>query len=177
MMSSPPSLRRLRRTAVACAVFAAVLTAAQALPERNFETSRARATEVSTMVELLEQFNFNHQAVDRQLKPELGRDLIHDFMADLDPQRLFFLATDQEAFTERYAPGLYYNLRTLGKLDAPFDIYVMFEKRVDQRVNWIFDELKKDFDLTTHESYPHRPRQGRLARHRRPRPTTSGAAA
>lgn len=153
-MSSLPYFRRLRRTAVACAVFAAVLTAAQALPERDFETSRARATEVSTMVELLEQFNFNHQAVDRQQKPELGRDLIHDFMADLDPQRLFYLATDQEAFTERYAPGLYYNLRTLGKLDAPFDIYVMFEKRVDQRVNWIFDELKRDFDFTTHESYP-----------------------
>jgi carboxyl-terminal processing protease len=154
MMPTFPSLSRLRRTAAACVVFLAVLTAARALPERNFETTRARAAEVSTMVDLLEHFNFNHQAVDRQLKPELGHDLIYDFMANLDPQRLFYLATDQEAFTERYAPGLYYNLRTLGKLDAPFDIYVMFEKRVDQRVSWIFDELKKDFDFTAHESYP-----------------------
>jgi carboxyl-terminal processing protease len=154
MMSSFAPLPRLHRTAAVGAVFLAILTAAWALPERNFETTRARATEVSTMVDLLEHFNFNHEAVDRQLKPELGHDLIHDFMANLDPQRLFYLATDQEAFTQRYAPGLYYNLRTLGKLDAPFDIYVMFEKRVDQRVNWIFDELKRDFDFTTHESYP-----------------------
>ncbi len=153
MMSSSQSVSRLYRTAVVGAIFLALLTAARAMPERNFETTRARVTEVSTMVDLLEHFNFNHEAVDRQQKPELGHDLIHDFMANLDPQRLFYLATDQEVFTERYAPGLYYNLRTLGKLDAPFDIYVMFEKRVDQRVTWIFDELKKDFDFTAHESY------------------------
>ena len=97
-------------------------------------------------------------------------------MAELDPQRLFFLATDQEAFTRRYAPGLYYNLRTLGKLDAPFDIYVMFEKRVDQRVNWIFDELKKDFDLTSHETYP-LDRSKAAWPATAPRPTISGTAA
>jgi carboxyl-terminal processing protease len=135
-------------------LFLSVLSTSRALPERNFETTNARAAEVSTMVELLEHFNFNHHAVDQKSKPDLGQILIQDYMAELDPQRLFFLATDQEAFTRRYAPGLYYNLRTLGKLDAPFDIYAMFEKRVDQRVNWIFDELKKDVDLTTQETYP-----------------------
>jgi carboxyl-terminal processing protease len=154
MMPSPLSLSRLHRTAAACAFFLALLPVARALPERNFETTPARTIEVRAMVDLLEHFNFNHEAVDRQQKPELGHDLIHDFMANLDPQRLFFLATDEEVFTERYAPGLYYNLRTLGKLDAPFDIYVMFEKRVDQRVSWLFDELKKDFDFTARESYP-----------------------
>jgi carboxyl-terminal processing protease len=136
------------------ALFLAVLSSSQALPERNFVTTPARAAEVSTMVELLEQFNFNHQAVDSQLKPDLGQNLIHDYMAELDPQRLFFLGTDQEAFNQRYATGLYYNLRTLGSLDAPFDIYVMFEKRVDQRITWISEELKKDVDLTTQEIYP-----------------------
>src|SRR5664280_735364 len=154
MISSLPPFPRLGRALAVAALFLAVLSSSRALPERNFETTRARAAEVSTMVELLEQFNFNHQAVDNQLKPDLGQNLIHDYMADLDPQRLFFLGTDQEAFTQRYAPGLYYNLRTLGKLDAPFDIYVMFEKRVDQRVNWIFDELKKEIDLTSHDTYP-----------------------
>jgi len=154
MMSSLPPFSRLCRTLAVGALFLAGLSTSRALPERNFETTRARAAEVSTMVELLEQFNFNHQAVDNQLKPDLGQNLIHDYMGELDPQRLFFLATDQEAFTQRYAPGLYYNLRTLGKLDAPFDIYVMFEKRVDQRVNWVFEELKKEIDLTTHEIYP-----------------------
>jgi carboxyl-terminal processing protease len=154
MTSSFLPFPRLCRTLVVGALFLAVLSASRALPVRNFVTTRARATEVSTMVELLEQFNFNHQAVDSQQKPDLGQNLIHDYMAELDPQRLFFLATDQEAFNQRYASGLYYNLRTLGSLDAPFDIYVMFEKRVDERVRWISEELKKEVDLTTQEIYP-----------------------
>ena len=154
MISSFLPFLRPGRLLASGALFLVLLATGQALPERHFETTRARAAEVTTMVQLLEEYNFNHQEVDHKLKPDLSQDLLHDYMADLDPQRIFFLATDQEAFTRRYAPGLYYNLRMLGKLDAPFDIYVMFEKRVDERVNWIFAELKKDVDLTTFETYP-----------------------
>jgi len=154
MISSLLPFPRFCRVLAVGALFLAVLSTSRALPELNFETTKARAAEVSTMVQLLEQFNFNHKAVDQKLKPDLGQILIHDYMAELDPQRLFFLVTDQEAFTRRYAPGLYYSLSMLGKLDAPFDIYSMFEKRVDQRVNWIFDELKKEIDLTTRETFP-----------------------
>ena len=152
-MSSLPFLPRLRRTATALLASLVLLSTGRALPERNFETSRALATEVSTMVDLLEQVHFNHEAVNSRPKAELGQNLIHDYMTDLDSQRLFFLATDEEAFTRRYANALYYNLRTLGRLDAAFDIYVQYEKRVDNRINWIFDELKKDFDFSTHETY------------------------
>ena len=157
--ASPPWLRR---TAAVVVVSLALLGTGRALPERNFETSRTLATEVSTMVELLEQVNFNHEAVNHEPKDKLGGDLIHDYMAELDPNRLFFLATDQEAFTRRYASGsgLYYTLRTLGRLDSAFDIYDEYEKRVENRVNWIFDELNKDFDFTTHETFPHRPDEG-----------------
>ena len=154
MISSFLPFLRPGRLLASGALFLVLLATGQALPERHFETTRTRAAEVTTMVQLLEEYNFNHQEVDHKLKPDLSQDLLHDYMADLDPQRIFFLATDQEAFTRRYAPGLYYNLRMLGKLDAPFDIYVMFEKRVDERVNWIFAELKKDVDLTTFETYP-----------------------
>jgi carboxyl-terminal processing protease len=154
MIPSPTSFSWWRRATAAAALALTVLTAARALPERNLETSRPLAAEVSTMVELLEQMHFHHEAVNAEPKAELGKDLIHDYMGDLDSQRLFFLATDQEAFTRRYANALYYNLRTLGRLDAAFDIYVQYEKRVDRRVNWIFDELKRDFDLTIQETYP-----------------------
>ncbi len=137
-------------------VLLAALATGRALPERNFETSRTLATEVSTMVELLEQVNFNHEALNNEPKDRLGGDLIHDYMGDLDPNRLFFLATDEAAFKRRYASGsgLYYTLRTLGRLDAAFDIYDQYEKRVENRVNWIFTELNKDYDFTTHETYP-----------------------
>jgi carboxyl-terminal processing protease len=153
LFTSPPWLRR---TVAVVLVSLALLATGRALPERNFETSRTLATEVSTMVELLEQVNFNHEAVNHEPKDKLGGDLIHDYMAELDPNRLFYLATDQEAFTRRYASGsgLYYTLRTLGRLDSAFDIYVEYEKRVESRVNWVFDDLNKDFDFTTHETFP-----------------------
>jgi len=145
-----------RRTAAAAALSLAFLATGRALPERDFETSRTLATEVSTMVELLEQVNFNHEAVNREPKDKIGADLLHDYMAELDPNRMFFLATDEEAFTRRYASGagLYYTLRTLGRLDAAFDIYEQYEKRVESRVNWVFDDLNKDFDFTSHETFP-----------------------
>ncbi len=154
MTSSPTSSWWRRRNVLALCVFLTIFATGRALPERNFETSRTMATEVSTMVELLEQYNFNHEAVNSEPKSLIGKDLIHDYMADLDGQHMFFLATDQEAFTRRYANALYYNLRTLGRLDAAFDIYVQYEKRVQSRVDWIFAELNRDFDFTTHEVYP-----------------------
>ncbi len=154
MIHHLPFRSRRRRAPVLLALALAVLTPARALPERNFETSRPLALEVTTMVELLEQMHFNHEAVNAEPKAQLGRDLIQDYMGDLDGQRLFFLATDQEAFSRRYANALYYNLRTLGRLDAAFDIYVQYEKRVEHRVNWIFEELKRDHDFTRPETYP-----------------------
>ncbi|OHE82658.1 MAG: tail-specific protease [Verrucomicrobia bacterium RIFCSPLOWO2_12_FULL_64_8] len=144
-----PRLRLVGRAVL----FFAVLTAGRALPERNFEASRSLAAEVTTMVELLEDYHFNRQQVDRLPKPAIGQNLIKDFMAELDGQRLFLLATDQEAFTRRYANALYYNLQRLGDLKAAFDIYVQYEKRVETRVNWVFDQLNKDFDFATHEVY------------------------
>ncbi len=144
----------LRRATLIAGLCLAAVATTRALPERNFETSRTLATEVSTMVELLEQVNFNHEAVNSEPKPQLGQNLIHDYMADLDGQRLFFLATDEEAFTRRYANALYYNLRTLGRLDSAFDIYVLYEKRVENRINWIFNDLAKDFDFAAHDTYP-----------------------
>ncbi len=148
------SRSRWLRAPAALLAALALAAAARALPERNFETSRPLAIEVMTMVELLEQMHFNHEAVNAEPKAGLGRDLIKDYMGDLDGQRLFFLATDQEAFSRRYANALYYNLRTLGRLDAAFDVYVQYEKRVEHRVNWVFEELKRDFDFTRPETYP-----------------------
>ena len=67
---------RLGRVLACGALFLALLATGRALPERNFETTRARAAEVTMMVELLERYNFNHQAVDSQQKPDLGQKLV-----------------------------------------------------------------------------------------------------
>ncbi len=147
-----------------------VLASGQILPDREFHTTRTLAMEVSTMTGLLDEVNFNRQAIDNEPRGQLGRELIHDYMVDLDGQRLFFLATDREAFDARYADALYYNLSTLGSLNCAFDIYAQYEKRVQNRVNWIFKELSDHkFDFTSYETYP-------LDRSKSPWPATESEA-
>lgn len=154
MISSIPHRLRRHCAAALAVLLLAAFARGQTLPDKEFHTSRTMSTEVTTMVELLDEVNFNHEAIDQESKTKLGRELIHDYMADLDGQRLFFLSTDREAFDRRYANALYYNLRTLGRLECAFDIYELYEKRVQSRVNWIFKELNHNFDFTNYETYP-----------------------
>lgn len=154
MISDPRHSSRPRPAAAVAASFLAVLTAGLALPERNFETTPALRLEVSTMVGLLEDFHFSRETVNQEPKPGIGQKLLHDYMAELDGQRLFFFATDEKAFTLRYANALYYNLLRLGDLKAAFDIYSQYEKRAEARINWIKERLEEDFDFEAHEIYP-----------------------
>ncbi len=80
-------------------------------------------------------------------------EVIPNFMSDLDGQRLFFLGTDKSGFANSYGKNVYWNLSALGNIDAAYDIFSVYETRVTARINWIFDELKKDVDLTANESY------------------------
>ncbi len=130
------------------ALVTASLIPAQAA-DRTFTTSAELSTEARTLTRLLEEVHYNRNAVNT--RDYLG--LIPDYMSDLDGQRLFFLASDKAAFTGRYDKNLYWNISQLGNLDAAYDIFNVYNARVAARVSWIFDELKKDVDLTAHETY------------------------
>ncbi|HZP60562.1 MAG TPA: carboxy terminal-processing peptidase, partial [Opitutaceae bacterium] len=56
-------------------------------------------------------------------------------------------------FMARYQKNLYWNVSQLGNLDAAYDIFNVYNDRVAARVHWIFDELKKDIDLNSNETY------------------------
>ena len=92
--------------------------AASALSDRKFETSATLRTEARTLVELLEQVNYNRDAVRASSYDEV----IGDFMGELDGQRLFFLGTDKANFTTRYGKNLYWNIKNLGNINAAYDI-------------------------------------------------------
>lgn len=129
---------------------AAPAPAASALTDRKFETSATLRTEARTLVELLEQVNYNRDAVRASSYDEV----ISDFMGELDGQRLFFLGTDKANFTARYGKNLYWNIKNLGNINAAYDMFSIYLTRTEERANWIFSELKKDIDLNTNEFYP-----------------------
>jgi carboxyl-terminal processing protease len=125
------------------------LAIASSAPAGTFTTSKELSLEAETLVRLLEEMHYNRDAV----KTSDFVELVPDYMGELDGQRLFFLASDKAAFTSRYDSNLYYNIRQLGNIDAAYDIFNVYRAHVESRVNWINAELKKDFDLTTQETY------------------------
>ena len=123
--------------------------AALAAPDRNFTTSETLSEEAQTLVQLLETDHYNHGAVTSSDYQQV----IPEYMAALDQQHLFFLDSDKKEFLSRYGGNVYYNVSYLGKIDAAYDIFDAYDKRVTSRVGWIFGELKKDFDFTSNDSF------------------------
>ena len=130
-------------------VLGLALAIASSAPAGTFTTSKELSLEAETLVRLLEDMHYNRDAV----KTSDYVELIPDYMGELDGQRLFFLASDKAAFTNRYDSNIYYNIHNIGNIDAAYDIFNVYQARVESRVNWIDAELKKDFDLTTQETY------------------------
>jgi len=126
------------------------VSSAHAHADRKFETNPTLVREITTLIHLLEEVHYNHENVR---SGDYGQ-VIPDFMSELDGQRLFFLASDRESFTTRYpAAWIYNNISSLGKIDPAYEIYNTYASRAEARIQWIFEELKKDPDLAVKETF------------------------
>src|SRR5512138_715403 len=138
-------LSRLLALITGAIVSLLALASANAASDRKFVTTPTLSVEARTLVNLLEQAHYNRDAVE----PADYGQVVENYMGDLDGQRLFFLATDKQKFNEKYGgKAIYWNLYSLGNIDAAYDIFRLYEDRTHARINWIFDELNKDFDLS-----------------------------
>lgn len=147
---SPLTVKFPPRFPAKSAVLALALFAtAFAAPDRTFQTTPVMRLETRTLVQMLEYFHYNKEAVTATDYPEL----ISDYLKELDPQHLFFTATDEQNFRRQYGPRLETDLAYLGNIDTAFEIYQTYEQRVQARTSWLIEELKHDFDFTSKESY------------------------
>jgi carboxyl-terminal processing protease len=143
-------LTRLARHACFALLPLLFITAACAEQESRFRAPPLLDIEARTLIKLMEEVHYNRDAVTSSSYAEV----IPDYLTALDGQHLFFLETDKAGFLERYKPdSLYWTLTSMGKLDAAYAIFSVYQKRVTERVDWIQQALKEDFDLTTKESY------------------------
>lgn len=127
----------------------ATATSSHAATDRKFTSSPTLSTEARTLVNLLEQAHYARDAV----RSADYAQVIPSYMGDLDGQRLFFLDTDKKNFNERYAKNIYWNISALGNIDAAYEIFSVYESRAIERINWIFEELNAEFDLTANDTY------------------------
>ncbi len=146
------NFRSLRALPLALLLLAlpATFLSAQSIPtDRTFATSPGLNTEIKLLIRLLEEAHYNREAV----KPVDYSEVIPNYMSDWDAQRIFFLDADRVEFERRFSEGLYWNVASLGRIDAAYEIFETYEKRVHARINWIFNELEREFDYETQQTY------------------------
>ena len=138
-----------RRLAVILAGLILCVRAAASV-EDTFKTPQNLATEATWLVKLLEGAHYSRSTVH----PGDYGAVIPDYMTALDGQHLFFLDSDRARFTKAYnGDTLYSNIAYLGNIDPAYEIYRIYEKRVQARITWIQEALKKPVDLSTNETY------------------------
>jgi carboxyl-terminal processing protease len=141
---------RPRCLLVVLSLFTALwLAPLQAQKDRTLVTPPNLTSEIKLLVRLLEEAHYNKEAV----QPDTYREVIPNYMSDLDGLRLFFLEGDRQQSEKRFNEGLYWNISSVGKIDAAYEIFTTYEARVQARITWIFERLNGEFDLTTQETF------------------------
>ena len=93
---------------------------------------------------LLEEGHYTHQ----QLNAEMSQKFLRNYLELLDFSHLFFTQKDVEALTAKYGTALADDV-LLGNLKPAYEIYDLYQKRVDERVGKVKELLKQPMDFKT----------------------------
>src|SRR6266446_2250720 len=93
---------------------------------------------------LLEEGHYTHQ----QLNAEMSQKFLRNYLELLDFSHLFFTQKDVDALTAKYGTALADDV-LLGNLKPAYEIYDLYQKRVDERVGKIKELLKQPTDFKT----------------------------
>src|SRR5437879_5766466 len=128
-----------RSYAAMAAISLASLTSTPALPAKtdldNVCVSVGR---------LLEEGHYTH----KQLNDDLSGKILRSYLELLDFSHLFFTQEDVDAITQKYGSALDDDI-LLGNLKPAYEIYDLYQKRVDERVAKVKEFLKQQVDFKT----------------------------
>ncbi len=93
---------------------------------------------------LLEEGHYTHQ----QLNAEMSQKFLRNYLELLDFSHLFFTQKDVDSLTAKYGTALADDV-LLGNLKPGYEIYDLYQKRVDERVAKIKELLKQPMDFKT----------------------------
>ncbi len=131
------------------ALSAAAAFGAASGDRKQFSTSKTLGEEAAALTKLLDELHYNHDAV----KSSDYANVVPDYMKELDGQKLFFLATDRDNFAANYGKNIYYNTAFLGNINAAYEIFYVYQQRVEARIAWIFEKLNGSFDFSAPDTY------------------------
>lgn len=134
--------------AIALALLASS-TLAKVIPTDPSELSASqdqlRATEL--IIQFLGRYHYRNRVLDDAQSEQI----LERYLAALDPNRSYFLASDIAEF-ETYRYRLDDALRDI-KLGAAFEIFKRMRLRLEQRVEFAVGQLQSDFDFSVSEDF------------------------
>ncbi len=101
--------------------------------------------------DLITHFISNYHYKKTPLDDQLSAKILDKYIESLDPNRSYFISEDINKF-EKYRSQLDDSLRKANLLPA-YEIFKVFRKRIDQRVNFALQQLDKKQDFTIDEEY------------------------
>ncbi|MFN4082882.1 MAG: carboxy terminal-processing peptidase [Bacteroidia bacterium] len=97
--------------------------------------------------QLLNSFHYRKLVIDDKLSQEL----LSNYLENLDPAKVYFLQSDIDAFN-KFKTTLDEHIKE-GKADVGFEIYNIYQNRVEERVNYALLLLNQVFDFTENDSF------------------------
>jgi carboxyl-terminal processing protease len=113
----------------------------------NVEPEKKHTAISQTVTALLSNSAYHKVEID----DDLSKKILKEFLADVDFNRSFFLASDIAAF-EAYETKLDDYLKE-GDLHFAFKVYNKFLKRADERIAYTFELLKDSMDFSVDDSF------------------------
>jgi carboxyl-terminal processing protease len=100
---------------------------------------------------IVTQFMKRYHYLHKEIDDDTSAEMLDRYLETLDPNRHFFKKSDIETFDQ-----VRFNLDNAllsGKPDIAFEIFKVFRKRVNNRIDYAISLLQKPFDFSRDESY------------------------
>ena len=138
------------------ALLALLLTAVLPAPvgakqAEEAEKSLGPTTEQRFTTRLASRFLTSYHYQSEDLDDALSERIFKQYLELLDPNRMYFLASDIEHL-ERYRHRLDEALKA-AEIEPAFEIFAIYQDRVDQRTAHARAQLEGEFDFTVEEDY------------------------
>ncbi len=100
------------------------------------------------ITKVVDRFHYRRLPLDDAMSARI----LTRYLESLDPNKSFFSRKDVQGFNAAYKTKLDDGLKA-GNLEAAYKIFKAFRDRVDERIAYALDTLKRPFNLTVSERY------------------------
>ncbi|MFY8109401.1 MAG: tail-specific protease, partial [Bacteroidia bacterium] len=113
---------------------------------KNFEPESQHPVLYQLVGQILNSYHLRKLNID----DKLSSNLLDAYLENLDPGKMYFLKQDIEQF-EQFRYKLDDDLM-MGNVQKAFDMYNLYQKRLEERIYFTKDLLKSNFDFTSKDS-------------------------